>query len=152
MESHKELFDLLLNDFGVFRDRERVYPEIDSANIITGLLMRLDLLNQCGENARVIREVKEIFGVMASNTHTLWENVKPSTSCNHCIASYGARILLRALTGAEEYGDNGITFSPDYCKDYNCTINFPYKDSFISVELKDGNRVIKQNYERAYFQ
>ena len=27
-ESHKELFDLLLHDFGVFRDRERVCPEI----------------------------------------------------------------------------------------------------------------------------
>ena len=152
MESHKELFDLLLNEFGVFRDRERVYPQIDGANIITGLLMRLDLLNQCGENDRVIQEVKEIFGVMASNTHTLWENVKPSTSCNHCIASYGARILLRALTGVEEYGDNGMIFSPNYSKNYNCTINFPYKDSSILVELKDGNRVIKQNYERAYFQ
>lgn len=144
-ESHKELFNLLLHDFGVFRDRKRVFPEIDGANIITGLLMRLDLLNQCGEHHRVIQEVKEIFGVMAVNTHTLWEKVAPSNSCNHCIASYGARILLRAMTGVEEYGDGGIIFSPNYCSDYNCTIQFPYKNSFVLVELKDGNRVIKYN-------
>ena len=142
-ESHKELFDLLLYNFGVFRDRENVFPEIDSANIITGLLMRLDLLNQCGEYHRVVQEVKEIFGVMATNTHTLWEKVNPSNSCNHCIASYGARILLRAMTGLEEYGDDGIAFSASYCSDYNCTIKFPYKNSSVLVELKNGNRVIK---------
>ena len=144
-ESHKELFNLLLHDFGVFRDQKKVFPEIDGANIITGLLMRLDLLNQCGEHRRVIQEVQEIFGVMAANTHTLWEKVSPSNSCNHCIASYGARILLCAMTGVEEYGDDGISFSHNYCSDYNCTIQFPYKNSFVMVELKDGNRVIKYN-------
>lgn len=143
-ETHNELFNLLVDSFGVFRDRERVFPEIDGANIITGLLMRLDLLNQCGEFNRVIQEVKAIFGVMAANTHTLWEKAKPVNSCNHCIASYGARILLRAMTGVEEYGEEGITFSPNYCGDYNCTIQFPHKNSFVSVELKNGNRVIKQ--------
>ena len=151
-ESHRELFRLLVDRFGIFRDRKSVFPEIDGANIITGLLMRLDLLNRCGEHSRVIREVKEIFGVMAANTHTLWENVKPSNSCNHCIASYGARILLRAMTGIERYGDDGIVFSSDYCREYDCKMQFPYRDSFVSVEIKGGNRVIKQGCERTCVQ
>lgn len=143
MESHETLFNLLIHKFGVFRKRESVFPEIDGANIITGLIMRLDLLNQCGEHSRVIQEVKEIFGVMAANTHTLWERVAPSNSCNHCIASYGARILLRAMTGVEEYGDEGIVFSSDYCRDYDCEIEFPYKNGSVLVEVKNGNRTIK---------
>lgn len=98
----KPLYETLKNEFGVERDAKKVHPEIDRANIITGLLMRLELLLSEGENERVVREAKEIFSVMAEGTDTLWENTTPHASLNHCVASFGGSCLVRAFSAMKK--------------------------------------------------
>ena len=49
------------------------------------------------EMAGRIRELREIEGLtvseMAKETGTLWENTTPSTSLNHCVSSYMAKLI-----------------------------------------------------------
>lgn len=144
VESHSALYYKLRDEFGVFRDTKKVYPHIDRANIITGQLMRLDILNENGEFERVVKEVKRIFGVMAQRTQTLWEMVDPSVSCNHCIASYSTRILLRAITGLQGYAKGEIYFSEDFCANYDGEILFPIEREYVRVKIEKGKRSIER--------
>ena len=94
-ENFKNLSDVMTLKFGVNRDRD-YRPEIGGSNIITGMLMRLDLLCDNGEFTRAAEEVKKIFSVMAETTGTLWEHLSSRASCDHAIASFAGYILWRA--------------------------------------------------------
>lgn len=98
-EKYPVLYDTLIERFGVFRDEKTCYPNVAKANIITGMLMRLDILNEYGEYERVLHECKEMFGGMAARTDTLWEHLRPTASCDHAISSYAAVAIIRALNG-----------------------------------------------------
>ncbi|MCQ2399874.1 MAG: hypothetical protein MJ072_05155, partial [Clostridia bacterium] len=140
-ESYPELYDKLRDEFGVFRNRSEHYPDIDKANIITGLMQRITLLIDNGENDLAVKELKEIYGVMARSTSTLWEHTKPKASCNHTIASYGAYLLVRAMTGL--YFDGGkIKFSDKYVADLNCRFFVPDGDKTIEVTVYNKKRNI----------
>lgn len=87
-ESHGELYQTLLQDFGPDRDVKQVYPEIYPANAFIGNYLRLDVLMKNGEYERVRENIVGYFGYMAQRTGTLWEYVGSNASCNHGFASY----------------------------------------------------------------
>ncbi|MBO4572530.1 MAG: hypothetical protein J5762_02010 [Clostridia bacterium] len=144
VKTHERLYCNLRDNFGVYRDLKAVYPDIDKANIITGLLMRLDLLNEQGEFDKVISETKEIFGGMAKKTSTLWEHTGAYASCNHCIAAYSAVILLRSLLGVVGVKDGDLGLTDNYSKSCDCSATFDFGSGKVCLEKKNGKRSLKE--------
>ena len=142
VKAYKNLYENLLNNFGIYRDVKTVYPHIDKSNIITGLLMRLDLLNEQGEFERAISETKDIFGVMAEKTGTLWEHTGVYASCNHCIAAYSAVVLLRSLLGVMGVKDGCLQLSEKYCKKYDCSAIFNFYGKKVFIKKQYGKILV----------
>ncbi|HOP11107.1 MAG TPA: hypothetical protein PK629_06425 [Oscillospiraceae bacterium] len=96
-ETRPELWNILLNDFGPQRIKERNWPnfrddakwkEIYPANTFIGNYLRLELLCRYGEYEKLTENIKGFFTKMADTTGTLWENETPNASCNHGFASH----------------------------------------------------------------
>lgn len=86
-ESHPELFDTLLNEFGPNRDVMRVFPEVHKAAPFIGNYLRLEILKNYGYDSMVLENIKDYFYYMAVRTGTLWEKAETTSSCNHGFAS-----------------------------------------------------------------
>lgn len=138
-DSHPALYGKLLKDFVPDRDRSTVYPKIDKANIITGVMMRESVLAEDGHLEQVLCEVKKVFGMMASLTGTLWEHVNEFASCNHGCASYAAYIIVRAYTGLCGFEKGEPIFSDRYLGE-DCKLSIKTKNGTLSVTVKDGER------------
>ncbi len=87
-ETHKDLFDTLLNDFGPHRKIENKWPDVHFANVLPGSYMRLEILMQHGYKDKVLEEIVGYFLYMAERTGTLWEHDDTSNSCCHGFASH----------------------------------------------------------------
>ena len=94
-ETHKELWDKLVNDFGPDRLDKGLYPDIYPSNAFIGVVLRLDLLKRHGIITNLIEEVRGYFYYMAESTGTLWENLTPYASCNHGFTSYVLYLLSK---------------------------------------------------------
>ena len=95
-ESHPDLWNTLINDFGPERARRGLWPEIWPSNAFMGNYLRLELLSSNGFHNQVLSESKGYFKKMAEMTGTLWEHDVPSASCCHGFASYVTVLLERA--------------------------------------------------------
>lgn len=84
-ESHSELWNIMLTEFGP--ERSEKYPEIYPANAFIGHYLRLDLLATYGEHERLLENIKGYFYKMACRTGTLWEHDTERASCCHGFAS-----------------------------------------------------------------
>lgn len=78
---------------------EGVMPRPDDtdlapAGLLYGIMLRLELLHRYGEQERLIRELRHVFGPQAKLTGTLWEHLDPFSSCNHGFASCVCAYLL----------------------------------------------------------
>ncbi len=87
-ETHPELWNTMLNDFGPQRDPEKTYPRIYQSNAFIGNYLRLDFMMRVGEYETARENILGYFGYMAERTGTLWENVGTTASCNHGFAAY----------------------------------------------------------------
>lgn len=87
LESHKELFEKLVKEFGPKRDVQNCYPEIHPAAPFIGNYLRLQILMDNGYEAEILDNIKGYFYYMAERTGTLWEMAKEDHSCNHGFAS-----------------------------------------------------------------
>ncbi len=87
-ETHKELFDNLINNFGPSRKNPEKTAHIHPAAPFIGYILRLDILVQNGFYDDLSRNIEEYFYDMALKTGTLWEHAKSSASCCHGFASY----------------------------------------------------------------
>lgn len=87
-DTHKELLDILIRDFGPDREQTGKWPEIYPANAFIGNYLRLDILMQLGYRDEVKSNIEGYFLYMAERTGTLWENVGAYASCDHGFASY----------------------------------------------------------------
>lgn len=96
-ESHPELWNKLINEFGPERHQTKAYPEIGFSNAFIGNYLRLDLLNRYGYSKQILKECEGYFYYMAEQTGTLWENMTSYASCNHGFASYAAALLLENI-------------------------------------------------------
>ncbi len=87
-ETHKELFDNMIHNFGPRRKNPEKTAHIHPAAPFIGYVLRLDILEQNGFYDDLAQNIKEYFYDMAEKTGTLWEHAKPSASCCHGFASY----------------------------------------------------------------
>ena len=94
-ETHPELWNTLVTEFGPDRREKGLHPEIYPANAFIGNYLRLELLHTHGRNEQLLAETKGYFLYMAERTRTLWENDTDFASCNHGFASHAAYWLLR---------------------------------------------------------
>jgi hypothetical protein len=66
---YSELYKVISADF---TDKNgNGFSDIGKANIIVGLLMRITVLLKYGENEKVIREIKKVYGKMAGITRNI---------------------------------------------------------------------------------
>lgn len=137
---YPELYRKLVEEFVPSREKESCYPNIDKANIITGLMMRETILIENGRREQAIRETEDIFYRMAERTDTLWENVTPTASCNHGCASYAAYLLVRSYTGLSGFVQGKPVFDEgDFCRD--CELQLSSDGiGILHVIVKDGIR------------
>jgi len=101
METHKELWDTLVELFGIKRKKTGLYPEVHMANAFIGNCLRFELLAQYGRMKELIEEARDYFLPMADMTGTLWENDHTLASCNHGFASHIAHIFYRSVLGVK---------------------------------------------------
>ena len=91
-ETHKELWDRLVTEFGYDRANTGKYPEIYPAAPFIGNYLRLDLLHRYGYYEKLYGDIRGYFEYMADRTGTLWEHARVdaygSCSCNHGFASH----------------------------------------------------------------
>ena len=87
-ESHPELWNTLVRDFGFDRRETKKYPEIHFANAFIGNYLRLDLLRRFGYREMLESNIRDYFTSMAKETGTLWEYEDNKKSCNHGFASH----------------------------------------------------------------
>lgn len=99
-ETHPELWQILVNDFGPKRRETKAWPEIYNANQFIGNFLRMELLSRYGESPdKILDESIGYLYYMAERTGTLWENDGAYASCNHGFASHQIRILYRDILG-----------------------------------------------------
>ena len=98
-QTHEELWDKLLHQFGPERQQTKAFPEIHPANAFVGNYLRSELLSRYGNQGQIKKEIVDFFLYMAEQTGTLWENVGASASCDHGFASHVAHSLYRDVLG-----------------------------------------------------
>ncbi len=102
-ETHSQLWQRLLKDFGPQRKQTKAFPEVHFANAFIGNVLRLELLSRYGVCQQLLDESLAYQLYMADQTGTLWENDGAYASCNHGFASHGAvRVLYRDVLGLQE--------------------------------------------------
>lgn len=84
----KELWDVMINDFGSKRKQNNKWEKIHFSNAFIGNYLRLDLLKEAGLKAELESDIRGYFDYMAKRTGTLWEYDSPDASCNHGFASH----------------------------------------------------------------
>ncbi|MDP4118576.1 MAG: hypothetical protein Q8873_05235 [Bacillota bacterium] len=89
--------DLILNVFGPFRQEKGEMLEIEPANALMGIYIRMELLYKWGYYEKLLEEIKQFFGKMADITGTLWENNAMEASLNHGFASFAGVMLAKSL-------------------------------------------------------
>jgi len=89
-ESYPELKNIILHGFGAHRKIKNDYPDVPFANAFIGNYMRMMILMEMGEYAKVLKDIRDYFGFMAEKTGSLWEYDTPRASCCHGFASYVA--------------------------------------------------------------
>lgn len=95
-ESHPTLWQRLVCEFGPGRT---AYPDVHPANMIWGIMLRLELLRRVGLRDQTLRELKGYLLPMAEKTGTLWEHSDLRASCNHGFASHAAYLLWQEVAG-----------------------------------------------------
>ena len=87
-QSHPDLYEKLMREFGPGRKQSGAYPEIHESNAFVGNYLRLELMFRDGKYRELEREIVDFFLPMAKATGTLWENMTDHASCNHGFASH----------------------------------------------------------------
>ncbi len=96
-EKNPELWRAVVEELGPMRVIPGKWPNIKDeakhkniypSNAFIGNFLRFEILHRYGEDERLLCEIKDYFGRMASLTGTLWENSDPAASCDHGFASH----------------------------------------------------------------
>jgi alpha-L-rhamnosidase len=98
-QSHTQLWDVLMKDFGPQRKQTKKFPDVHPANAFIGNQLRFELLSRAGLAPQILDEALGYWLFMADRTGTLWEHDSPQASCNHGFASHAAHVFLRDVLG-----------------------------------------------------
>jgi alpha-L-rhamnosidase len=102
-ETHSELWQRLIRDFGPQRKQTKAFPEVHPANAFIGNVLRLELLSRYGLCQQLLDESLAYQLYMADRTGTLWENDGAYASCDHGFASHGGvHVLYRDVLGLQQ--------------------------------------------------
>jgi len=101
-QTHKDLWEKLVRQFGPDRKKTNAFPEIHPANAFVGNYLRLELLSRYGYPAQIKKELVDYYLYMADQTGTLWENIGASASCDHGFASHVAHGFYRDILGVRQ--------------------------------------------------
>ena len=98
-ETHPQLWQTLVTDFGPQRKQTRKWPEIHPANAFIGNQLRFELLSRYSRGQQILDEAIGYWLYMADRTVTLWENNGAEASCDHGFASHAAHVFVRDVLG-----------------------------------------------------
>lgn len=140
-ETFPELYKKLYEVFVPERNKQQIYPNIDKANVITGLMMRETMFIENGEVEKALKETEQVYGIMAKTTGTLWELVSSACSCNHGIAAYAGYIIIAALTGFTGFYQDKPEFEDKFVG-IDCEFFIPWKNGGVEITVKDGIRSV----------
>jgi alpha-L-rhamnosidase len=102
-ETHPDLWQHLVKDFGPQRKQTKAFPDVHPANAFIGNVLRLELLSRYGRCQQLLDESLAYQLYMADRTGTLWENDGAYASCNHGFASHGSvHVLYRDVLGLQD--------------------------------------------------
>ena len=134
-DTYASLKDTILNVFGPAREENGLLSDIEPANALMGIYMRLELLERCANYKQLIGEIRDYFYPMAEKTGTLWEHKFVSGSLNHGFASYAAVSIIKALTGLKRIDERNktVTYGDTDC-DIQCKIKIGLLDGEITFE------------------
>ena len=116
----------------------------EASNMLTGHFLRLMWLIEKGERERFVVEAKRFFSGMAKRTGTLWENDKPTASCNHGFTSAFTVFAAEALFGYKGYDapSKNLIFTKDYYDKIDCSLTLRVNDNPLEITIKSGKREI----------
>ena len=139
----ESLIETILHVFGPNRVERGLLPEIEPANALMGIYMRLELLERMGRYRQLIDEIKTYFYPMAEQTGTLWEHNQLGGSQNHGFASYAAVSIVKALTGLKDIDERNQAVE---CGNTDCAIPCKVRIGLIGGEISferngDGSKV-----------
>ncbi len=141
-ESHPELWNKMLNEFGPIRQKNNAYPEIHPSNAFIGNFLRMEILSRAERPKQILDENKEYYVPMARQTGTLWENMTSEASCNHGFASHMAHTFYRDVLGVYDIApmEKKVTFKFMNSGIAHCKGTIPVGNEAVDVEwtLKDG--------------
>lgn len=92
-DKYIELKNMVLNQFGP----GKTVGNIEPANALMGIYLRMELLLKEGYHRQLLKEIEKYFGQMSKLTGTLWEHNNISASLNHGFASYAGVAIREAL-------------------------------------------------------
>lgn len=100
-QTHAGLWARLVDEFGPDRVAQGRWPDVWEANMIWGIMLRLELLRAAGGKLRekVLDDLRGYLLPMVRSTGTIWEHAKPSASCNHGFASHACHLLFEEALG-----------------------------------------------------
>jgi alpha-L-rhamnosidase len=98
-DTHPELWQTLVKDFGPQRKASGAHPDVHPANAFIGHQLRFELLSREARGSQILSEAVDSWLFMADRTGTLWEHDAPHASCNHGFASHAAHVLYRDVLG-----------------------------------------------------
>jgi len=101
-DSHPDLWQKLISQFGPGRKENNAYPQVYFAHTFVGDYLRLELLSRYHLKSQLLAESIDYFDYIAQRTGTLWENQSPHASCNHGFASHIVHILYRDVLGIKD--------------------------------------------------
>ena len=139
--SQRESFERFL--LGKYGD-EKAAKLPEASNMLTGHCLRLWWLIEKGYRKQAIIESKQMLLAMANKTGTLWENDKPSASCNHGFTSVLTVFLIRILTGYRgcDVKTHTLFFDEEYEREMDCEVVLPVGDKECKVCVRKGEREI----------
>lgn len=143
-ETHPELWEKLITDFGPNRNEAITYPNVYKANAFVGNYFRLDILSRYWMQKQLLSEIQDYFYKMAERTGTLWENMTSSASCNHGFASYLGHVLYRDILGISQinYLRKEVTIRFTDIDLNECSGIIPIEDETVELKWKHmGNQI-----------
>jgi alpha-L-rhamnosidase len=144
-ESHPELWERLISEFGPNRNAEVTYPKVFKANALNGNYIRLEILSRYGMYKQALKEVQDYFYKMAQLTGTLWEMMGSGSSCNHGFASYLGHVLYRDALGINQidYKAKEVTIRFSDNDIDECIGVIPVEENVVELRWKRINNKIK---------
>jgi alpha-L-rhamnosidase len=142
--SHRQLWSRLVTEFGPPRAQTKAWPEIWPANAFVGNLLRFELLARAGLRQQILDEAVDYWHAQVERTGTLWENDRPSASCNHGFAAHAAHVLLRDVLGLRmvDLPAKKLTLGFSPLNLDSCRGRIPTPDGFIEFEwTKKAGRI-----------